>query len=226
MQVRLSVAIAAAVVLSGCASYPLPVQSNITEFHRLAPPTTQDTYAVLPWRKDLEGSLEFQTYATQLADGMRAKGFNVVPDGSPAKFAVFLDYGIDTGRTEVSSYSIPQWGVTGYSGATTTGTVSTFGSTSYLNARTTATPTYGVTGYTQGTTSQRVYRRFVNVDIVEVAADATAPKKVYEGKLRSEGICGALPVVMPVLLTALLTKFPGESGKPRTESIPLPGTGC
>lgn len=226
MHIRLQLAIAAAVVLSGCASMSPGVQSNITEFHRLAPPTAQDTYSVLPWRKELDGSLEFQTYATQLAEGMRAKGFNVVAAGSPAKYAVFLDYGIDSGRTEVSSYSIPQWGVTGYSGATTTGTVSSFGGTSYLNARTTATPTYGVTGYTQGTTSERVYRRFVNVDIVEVAADAAAPKKVYEGKLRSEGSCGALPVVMPVLLTALLVKFPGESGKARTESIPLQGDGC
>ena len=45
--------------------------------------------------------------AAVVAEGMRAKGFNVVAAGSPAKFAVFLDYGIDSGRTEVSSPVTP-----------------------------------------------------------------------------------------------------------------------
>jgi hypothetical protein len=42
----------------------------------------------------------------------------------------------------------------------------------------------------------------------------------------SDNSCGALPVVMPVLLSALLVNFPGESGKARTESIPLQADGC
>lgn len=219
-------ALAAAVValLSGCASV-LPVRSNITEFHTLAAPTPDDTYAVLPWRKELEGSLEFKTYADMVANGLRARGYNVVASGAPAKFAVFLDYGIDSGRTETSSYSIPQYGITGYSGATTTGTVSTYGNTSFVNAQTIATPRYGVTGYQQGTTSSQVYRRFVNMDIVELTPAGTAPKKVYEGKLRSEGSCGAMAGVMPALIKSMLARFPGESGKPRQETTPL-GTDC
>lgn len=226
MNVRLIWLALIAAVLSGCATGPMPVQSNITEFHLLGAPVSQDTYAVLPWRKELEGTLEFQAYAKQVSEGLRARGFSVVPPGSPAKYAVFLDYGIDSGRTEVSSYSIPQWGVTGYSSATTTGTINSFGGTSYLNARTTATPTYGVTGYTQGTTATRVFRRFVNMDILELEPGSSQPKKVYEGRLISEGICGTLPSVMPSLISALFARFPGESGKVRTETIVPKEDGC
>lgn len=221
MRTRMLLIAAVGAVLAGCATGPTRVQSRITEFHKMAAPTAGDTYAVLPWREELKGSLEFQTYAGQVAEGLRAKGFNVVPDGSSAKFAVFLDYGIDTGRTEISSYSIPQWGVTGYSGSRTTGTVSSYGNTSFVNAQTTATPTYGVTGYTSGTTSTRVFNRFVNLDIVEIASGSAQPRKVYEGRLRSEGSCGTLPNVMPALLAGLLARFPGESGKGRSETTPL-----
>lgn len=223
MRLRCWLALAAALALTGCASVPPRVIANITEFHQMPPPSADTTLSVLPWREDLKGSLEFQAYARQIADGLRAKGYSVAAVGEVTRFAVFVDYGIDTGRTEVSTYSIPKFGVTGYSGAQTTGTVSTFGNTSYLNATTTATPTYGVTGYTQGVSSTRVFRRFVNLDVVDLAASTpSSPKKLYEGRLQSEGGCGALPAVMPSLLTGLMQRFPGESGKARQETVQMP----
>lgn len=219
MNVRLLGIALAAAVLSGCATGPRTVRSSITEFHSLGTPSAQASFAILPWGKELGESLEFQAYAKQAADVLRARGYNVVPQGSPAQYLVFLAYGIDSGRTEVSSYSIPQWGVTGYSGATTSGTINSVGRTTYLNAQTTATPTYGVTGYTQGTASTRIFRRFVNMDVVELEAGNPQPKKVYEGRLTSEGNCGNLAFVMPALISAMFARFPGESGKVRTENI-------
>lgn len=203
----------AASVLSGCAT----LRSDITEFHSLPPQAESLSYTVLPARKELNGSLEFETYAEQVRRGMRAKGFRVVEPGAPADLIAFLDYGIDRGRQEVSTYSIPQWGVKGYSGARTTGTVSTYGNTSYLNATTTATPIYGVTGYTQGVSSSRVFTRNVYLDVVDLRGwEPNQPlKNVYQGRLRSEGSCGNIAAVMPALIDALLKDFPGQSGKTR-----------
>lgn len=226
MRMIVALTVFASLAMVGCAAIQPQVRSDIVEFHNMRQATPTDTYVVLPWRKELGGSLEYQTYYQQVANGLRAKGYNVVEQGSPAKFAVFVDYGIDSGRTETSTYSVPQFGVTGYSGSTTTGSVNTFGGTSFINATTTRTPIYGVTGYQQGVTSTQVFTRFVNIDIVELGASGAEPKKVYEGRLRSEGTCKLLPAVMPTLITSMLANFPGESGKPRRELAPFDPGNC
>lgn len=213
--------------LVGCAALAPRAQSTITEFHELTQPSPTDTYVILPMRKEQGDSLEFKTFANQLANGFREKGYNVVQSNTPAKFAVFFDYGVDDGRTEVSTYSIPQYGMTGYSNTRTTGTVNSIGNTAYINAQTYSTPTYGVTGYQQGTLTSRIFKRFVHLDIVEVPPTQGTPvKKVYEGRLLSEGSCGTLPVVLPTLLASMLDKFPGESGKTRKDIRALPEGGC
>lgn len=226
MDFRVTFVLLPVIAVAGCASVPPQIRSEIVEFHSMRLPAPTDTFTVLPWRKELSDSLEFQTYYEQVANGMRARGYNVVQRGNPAKFVVFLDYGIDSGRTETSTYSIPQYGVTGYSGSTTRGTVNTYGGTSYFNATTTQTPVYGVTGYQQGVSSTQVFTRFVNMDIVELNSSGQESKKVYEGRLRSEGGCRLLPVVMPSLIGSLLTNFPGESGKSRREVAPFDPKYC
>lgn len=221
---RILFAVLSTALLHGCAAVKPGIQSNVKVFHQM--PTTQvvdATYVVLPWRKEQEGSLEHEAYAQQVASWLRARGLNVVTAGTPAKFAVFLDFGIDDGRTESRTYNVPQWGVTGYGSSTTTGTVNRVGSTSYVNATTTAQPTYGVTGYNQVTSSQRVYRRFVNIDIVEVAAPSGNPRKIYQGQLKSEGTCGNITAVMPTFLQALLSNFPGTSGSSINLELPWSG---
>jgi hypothetical protein len=208
--------------LTGCAS--MGVQSKVTTFHQL---TAADagTFVIFPWRKENEGSLEFATYANQVAASLETKGYKRAPEAEAGKYIVMLDYGIDDGRIETTSYSIPQYGVTGYSGSTTSGTVSTFGNTSYVDATTSGTPVYGAKEYIPASTSTTIYRRFVSVDIIDGAALGPdgKPKRLYEGRLRSEGSCGNLPTVMPVLVQAMFQEFPGTSGTARTASVPLPG---
>ncbi|GJI97034.1 hypothetical protein RugamoR57_37520 [Duganella caerulea] len=223
MNFRTGLVISAVALLAGCATPGSRIESNVTVFHQMPAATADATYAVLPWKKADVGSLEFAAYAQQLASGLTAKGLNVVANGSPAKYGIFLDFGIDDGRTETASYSIPQWGVTGYGNSTTTGTVNRVGNTAYVNATTTATPNYGVTGYNQIATTSQIYRRFVNIDIVEMDSVGSVPKKVYQGRLKSEGSCGNLPTVMPSFIQALLSEFPGTSGTARTVSLPWSG---
>lgn len=221
----LAAAVAAALLLGllpGCATIGR-IQSNVTIFHQLPPTLALDaTFAVLPWRKEYEGSLEFAAYAQLVAEQLRSKGLAVVEQGKPARYAIFVDYGIDDGRTEVTSYVVPQWGVTGYNSASTYGTVSTYGNTTTLNATTTARPTYGVTGYVPVTQRSTVYRRFVNVDIVDLA-DSSKPQKVYQGQLKSEGTCGNLAVLMPTFTQVMFGEFPGQPSRAGPVSLPWDG---
>ena len=56
-----------------------------------------------------------------------------------------------------------------------------------------------------------VFTRFVNLDIVRIGNE-TGPKKLYEGRLKSNGVCGNLATVLPPLLDALFDDFPGSGG--------------
>lgn len=228
MKNRILTTLASIFLLTGCITVPpktSEVRSSISEHHSLASTSRSDTFTVLPWRKELEDSLEYQTYANQAIQSLRSKGFNVVSAGNQAKYAIFLDYGIDTGRSEVVSYSIPQFGVTGYAGSRTTGTISSFGGISNINAQTNNTnPILGVTGYRQRTQTNHIFRRFINMDIVELNAGTPKPRKVYEGRLISEGACGNISSVMPELISSLFSRFPGESGRVRSETVLVTNT--
>lgn len=195
--------------VAGCATPG--IQSQVSVFHKLADVQTRGKVSVVPMRREIDG-LEFASYEERVSTALRAKGFEVGPVDSQTRYAAFLDYGIDEGQIVTATRSVPQIGVTGYSGATTTGTVSTYGNTATVNASTVNTPTYGVTGYRTVTDSARVFARFVRLQIVTITPDQKLGEVVYEGRVRSDGTCGNLAVVMPTFLDVLLSDFPGPTG--------------
>lgn len=211
-------------LFAAACSSTLPVQSRVSVFHELPTAfTAENSFVVLPWTDGQKGSLEFSTYAADVTRRLEAKGLVQAQPNSRPRYAVFFEYGIDNGRTETAAYSIPIWGVTGVSSSNTTGTITGAGNTATVNATTVNTPSYGVTGYSQGTVSNRVFGRFVDLDILELPADGGSPKRVYEGRLKSEGSCSALPSLMPIFLSAILDEFPGKSGAVRNVATPLEG---
>lgn len=54
---------------------------------------------------------------------LRAVGFQVVKSRKQADYLAYFGYAVDSGKLVTTNYSIPQYGVTGYSGATTYGSV-------------------------------------------------------------------------------------------------------
>lgn len=214
LKLRLALSAGIAGLLQACATVSPFVDTSVTVFHELPPtPLAETVIAVMPWRKELSDSLEFKTYAARIEARLRERGYVISGPGIPASHAMFVKYGIDDGRTVATPYSIPQFGVTGYSGSQTMGTVSTYGNTSYLNATTTRTPTYGVTGYQTGVATHRVFTRFVSIDIVQLSSTPETSRKVFEGRLRSEGSCGNFVSIMPILVDSLFMTFPGTSGQ-------------
>jgi hypothetical protein len=219
MKIR-TIAIALSALVSACAA---TVQSTVTVFHSLPPSGNGDTVAILAADQAQNGTLEFRAFAAQLAAYLEADGYRIVPlsPSDKPKFLAFFGYGIDNGTLLSSSYSIPQYGMTGYSSSTTTGTIDTFGNFGTVEATTTYTPTYGITGYQTGTTVDRVYRRVVSLDILDTArirpndANSFREAQVYSGRLSSDGSCGAIAAVIEPLLATLTKDFPGENGKTR-----------
>lgn len=206
-----------AAFLTGCATAPLPVETNVSVFHAMPAPAGMK-YAMVPY-KEQEGSLEYKAYAQAVSAELQKAGM-VEVDQSAAAAAVFIRYGIDNGREVVSSY--PIIGQTGVASSSTYGTVNRFGNTATLNATTYNTPTYGVVG--SGSRSDTVFRRFLDLEIVEMSSLMAGAKvnKLYEGKARSEGILNQLSTIMPPMIQSIFKEFPGQSGKSRKVSIVLP----
>jgi hypothetical protein len=122
---------------------------------------------------------------------------------------VFFAYGIDTGRAVDSSYPI-----IGQTGATT---CPTFDGTpqSYRCSDSSPWPTYGVVGSRE--TRQTEYTRILRLDIVDKQALAEGNiKKLYEGKVVSNGSSNQLMKVLPTMVKALFEDFPGQSGSTRS----------
>lgn len=187
----------AAFALSGC----MQVQTNVEAHSSIPADIAPKTVYITPYNPSDANSLEWRTNAGILASVINEKGFQVVNRKQDARLTAKFGYLIDEGQAVQSSYSIPQYGVTGYSAARTTGTI--YGNT--YTANTTMTPTYGITGYTTGTQTDIMFTRGAVVEMV----DNTNRQTVFEGKAVSVGSCFSFSSVAPQILGALLTNFPG-----------------
>jgi len=192
------------------------LQGQVSTFHTLDGKPLP-TFTVVPLQNQ-EGSLQFQTYAQVVRQNLIQRGFKEAPP-EQAAVAVFLVYRIDDGTQVTSSY--PIWGQTGTRSSYTTGSVSTYGNTATYQGTTTNTPQYGVVG--AGVRTDTVYRRVVNLDMVDRAATTQQRKlvKVYEATVVSDGSTGELTAVMPTLLTVLFQEFPAPSGSVRKATVPM-----
>ena len=185
------------------------VQSNVETFSDLPSDYKGKTIAVLPFDKEKFGSLEFNNYKSKLASHFREKGFTIVSPKAEPHYIAFLGYAIDQGRDVLTSYSIPQYGVTGYSGAHTTGTITTYGRTGTYSGTTTLIPQYGITGYRSGTYMRRIFTRSMAIKILDVKQN----KEVWSMQLSSSGKCGLMRLVFEPMLEAAFSKFPNTQGK-------------
>lgn len=196
----------AALLLSGCAS---TIRSEISAVNKLPPDLKDKTFEVARY-KGQEGNLEFDHYAELISAELAAKGLRRAPAGG-ADLLVFLRYTYEQ-RTEF--IPTPLWGPTGFVGGTTV----------IVNGRpvfvpTYSTPMYGVTG--MGYAPATVNRRSLGLDIVDKNSTQEKPNKLYEANVFSEGYSGTLMQVMPVMIRALFTDWPGPPVRSDIVSLPL-----
>ena len=200
---RLAAVLASALSLSACMNV---VESQVDAYSSIPVDFEPKTVFIAPYKGVSSNSLEWQTNARILAQSLSTKGFSVVGRKREARLTAYFGFGIDRGEMVRTAYSIPQWGVTGYSGANTYGSV--YGNS--FTATTTLTPTYGVTGYSTGTRTDVVYTRSVSIDMI----DNSNGKQVFQAKAISRGSCNSFAPVAAPIIDAVLSNFPqGKTGK-------------
>jgi hypothetical protein len=149
---------------------------------------------------------------------LATRGWREAPFAA-ADVALFLQYRISQGREVTFSYPILGRVPTGRS--TTTGTLTSYGNHSTLDATTTQQTTLGVVG--SGVGSRTLFDRGVRITMFSASEYRASNKmeRLYEGEIRSTGIAGDLPTVMPALLEGLFRDFPGNSGSAITVVVPV-----
>lgn len=200
----------AALTLSACAT-GLPTQ--VSRFQAMPAPQGQSFYVQAADPRN-RGGLEFAQYADLVSRYLAAEGYSVAPSAEQASFVVELDYGVDNGRTEVVARPDPFYG--SYAFRPHFSRFGYFGRPRHPFYYGWNDPFfYGP--YGGGTIdSYTLFTSFVDMNIRR-AADGQA---LFEGIAQARSRTNELPVLVPNLIEAMFTGFPGNSGETVRITVP------
>ncbi|MGF7171262.1 hypothetical protein FHS91_002960 [Sphingobium xanthum] len=189
--------------LSGCAT---PFKADVARFQQL-PPAQGQSFTVQPGNPELSGSLEFAHYADLVAQRLTAQGYTRAADPGSAQLVVSLDYGIDKGTQRIRSSGFARdpffydpffypgyyrgWGG-GWRGRYALGWYDPF--------------LWGP-GY-DDVESYLVYQSKLSMSINRAGGE-----RLFEGTARAQSVSSKLTYLVPNLIDALFTGFPGRSGE-------------
>ncbi|MFC3173214.1 DUF4136 domain-containing protein [Novosphingobium bradum] len=194
--------------LSACAT---GFDTSVSRFQSQMPAPAGQTFAVVPENPALEGGLEFAQYA-RLVEGQMVRLGYAPSDPAHATMIVRFDYGVDRGRERLRSTAFhdPFWGPWyGYHG---------FGG-GYYGRPYRFGPSGGWAGgwnwgwydpwFDNEVESYTIYTSGVSLKI-DRKADGT---RLFEGKAEAVSTSNRLQYLVPNLVEAMFTGFPGHSGE-------------
>ena len=206
---------AALLALSACATgFPAEVQ----RFQAMPAPQGQ-SFVIQSADSGRNGSLEFSQYADLVRRHLIGLGYSEAPSAREATMVVSLDYGVDDGEQRVVARPDP-FGRYGYGyGAYGFGYRPYYSRFGYFGRR--RSPfywgfhdpfLYGPFGYGGGgydIDSYTVYTSFLDMDIRRTADG----QSLFEGLAQARSRSDDLPELVPNLVEAMFTGFPGNSGE-------------
>jgi hypothetical protein len=206
--------VAAPLALGALAACATPFNANVQRFQSALPAPQGQTFTIVADDPALAGGLEFSQYASFVADRLASLGYRPVNSTSAADLLVRFDYGIDKGRQRIRETGFrdpfydPWYGFgRGYS---------RFG-----YGRGFYGPRYSRFGYGRPW-SYGFYDPFFDngIDIqtvytsgIELKIDSKGGQRLFEGKAEALSTSNRLGYLVPNLVEAMFTDFPGRSGE-------------
>ena len=212
--------------LGACAT---PFQADVSRFQQLPAPQGQ-SFSIATNNEELKGGLEFAQYAGLVSKQMQQLGYTPVATGSNADLIVKLDYGVDDGdeRTVVRGSSFRSGFGFGHRG---------FG----FGRRGFGRHSFGRRGFGRGgfrsrfifgyhdpflfgghgfggfgdVRSYTVYKSNIDLKI----ENQSTGERLFEGKANAESRSNNLTYLIPNLVDAMFTNFPGGNGETLRISI-------
>ncbi len=199
--------------LAGLAACASPFRADVSRFQSQLPAPAGQTFAVVADDPALAGGIEFRTYAQHVADRMAALGYTPVGNADDAQLLVRFDYGVDNGRERVRSTGLgyrdpfysswygyrPVWYRTPRGPRVAYVPYRPWGwgwNDSFFGG---GSDVYSYTVYTSG------------IDLkIDRKADG---ERLFEGEAEAVSTSNRLQYLVPNLVEAMFTGFPGNSGE-------------
>lgn len=203
-RVNLWLRLAAPVALLAATGCAQKFDARVSRFQAMPAPAGQ-SFTIRASDAKLAGGLEFSQYAGQVSQKLVALGYQPAADAAAASLVVTMDYGVDQGREKIR---------------TTPG----YGRGGCYNA---FDPWCGGFGYYRspyvwgfrdpflfGGLRDEVESYTVYTSDLELAiARAGSGERVFEGKAKAVSVNDNLTYLVPNLISAMFTGFPGNSGE-------------
>jgi Domain of unknown function (DUF4136) len=201
----------ALLTLGACAT---PFRADVSRFQQLPVPQGQ-TFAVKAADPANQGGIEFGQYAGLVSAEMQRVGYVPAAAGAPADLTVTLGYAVDQGkeRTVVDRdpFYDPWWGYGRYGGFYGRPyVVRTRRGYRYIHGWNDPF-LYGGLGFNGGydVRSFTVYTSGLDMKIERSGTG----ERLFEGKAEAKSRSNKLPYLVPNLVEAMFTGFPGNSGE-------------
>ncbi|MBC7952464.1 MAG: DUF4136 domain-containing protein [Rhodospirillaceae bacterium] len=191
-------ALALILLLASCTN-PI-VQADVTRFNDM-PVAQTHSFTIVPDAGQV-ASLEFQGYATQIATALTAQGWRPIPPGGTAETSVALHWGV--GPPDTVSWQSPSSVYSGFGWG---------GGPRYYGGG-----LYDPFPYWESR-SITYYPKWLAVQITD--ARSGIRKVLFEGRAVAEGTRREIAPVMPYLVQALFTGFPGANGATVRVNVPI-----
>lgn len=184
------------------------IRSDVARFHKLGP-SSGESFLIVAIDEAKDASLEFEQYAGLIRARLMDVGYKPVSEGTP-QLVIEVDYRISDGEEKIRSRPNIGYGLGyGYGG---------YGHYAFHHYHYPFWPGYGA--YSSDIYSVTVYTRALDMDIIQADGE-----KLFEGRAVSIGRDNRMPEIMPYLVQAMFTNFPGESGVTKVVAIETPGGG-
>ena len=184
---RLALPLAAAALLAACAP---TFEARVARFSALPTPPAK-TFYVEPANAAYVGGLEFAAYANLVKQQMLANGFSEVATPGAAEVTVLLDYVVGPPRERIQTRPAANigwgggWGGGGWGGV-----------------------------FNGGWNQQEIYSVTEFNTVMAIKMLRTADKQsMFEGRAETTSRTNNLPTLMPNLVRAMFTRFPGTNGE-------------
>ncbi len=192
---RLALPAALALGLAACAT---PFKADVSRFAVPLPAAQGQSFAVVAEDPRLAGGLEFATYANEVAAELQQLGYTRAASPESADMLVRFDYRVDNGRERVRTDFVGtgagRWGPWG-------GWAGGYGAWGF-----------GFNDPFFGGPEVRSYTIYTSA--IELKIDRRADgQRLFEGKAEAVSRSNRLTQLVPNLVDAMFTGFPGNSGE-------------
>jgi Domain of unknown function (DUF4136) len=195
----------ALLALSGCAT---PFKADVARFQQLPAPAGQ-SFTIVADDPRLAGGLEFSQYAGLVGQRLTQTGYVPASNASRADLIVRVAYNVDNGREKVRSTGFaspdPFYGGWGWRGRWSR----PWGYGFYDPWL------FGPGGYSD-VSSYTVYTSSLSMKIDR----AVDNRRLFEGRATAQSLSNKLTYLVPNLIDAMFTGFPGQSGEDVRITLP------